>query len=72
MPLLRLYMEDEGLRRRILFGSDFYMTRQEQLSEKAVSVRLRDSLGEGNFRQIAEINPEVWLGERGEAPLDTK
>ena len=34
------------------------------LSERAVWVRLRAGLGEGRFRQIAEVNPEVWLGER--------
>ncbi len=62
IPLLRLVMEKERLRRRILFGSDFYMTRQEDLSEKAVSIRLRDALGEDHFRQIAEINPAEWLG----------
>ncbi|MBK5935004.1 putative TIM-barrel fold metal-dependent hydrolase [Rhodovulum imhoffii] len=62
-PLLRLFMENDKLRPRILFGSDFYMTRQEQLSEKAVSIRLRDTLGEDHFRQIAEINPRHWLGE---------
>lgn len=63
MPLLRLFLENESLGRKILFGSDFYMTRQEKLSEKAVSIRLRDALGEANFRQIAETNPRVWLGE---------
>lgn len=62
MPLLRLFLLDEKLREKILFGSDFYMTRQEKLSEKAVSIRLRDALGEPCFRQIAETNPKVWLG----------
>jgi predicted TIM-barrel fold metal-dependent hydrolase len=57
------------LRRRVLFGSDYYMTKQEKLSEKAVSFRLRNALGEDLFRQIAEENPRVWLGERREAPL---
>ncbi|SIO55425.1 Amidohydrolase [Rhodovulum sp. ES.010] len=63
LPLLRLFMEDPVLRTRILFGSDFYMTRQEKLSEKAVSIGLRDALGEAHFRQIAETNPRGWLGE---------
>jgi len=63
MPLLSLYLEDEVLRQRVLFGSDFYMTRQEHLSEKAVSIRLREHLGEAAFRQIAEVNPSAWLGE---------
>ncbi len=81
VPFLRMFLLDdardddetrngrEWLRRRVLFGSDYYMTKQEALSEREVSVRLRDALGEDLFRQIAEINPEVWLGERREAPL---
>lgn len=71
VPFLRLFLlgEDEWnerLRRRVLFGSDFYMTRQEELSEKAVCFRLRNALGDEVFRRIAEENPEVWLGERAE------
>jgi len=67
-PLLRLLLEGDDLasqrlRRRVLFGSDFYMTRQEELSERAVSIRLRNVLGEDLFKQIAETNPQVWLGE---------
>ncbi len=64
LPLLRLVMQDQAVARRVLFGSDFYMTRQEALSERAVCLRLRAGLGEEAFRQIAEVNPEVWLGER--------
>lgn len=61
IPLLKMYMRDPILRDRILFGSDFYMTRQEKLSEKAISIRLRAALGEDDFRQIAEVNPRRWL-----------
>lgn len=64
-PLLRLLLENEKLRNRVLFGSDFYMSRQEHLSERAVSIRLRERIGEDFFRQIAEINPRVYLGETG-------
>lgn len=67
IPLLRLYLEDDRLRERVLFGSDFYMTRQEKLSEKAISIRLRDALGEDIFRQIAMENAERWLGEETSA-----
>lgn len=68
VPFLRLFLlgqepEDQRLRERVLFGSDYYMTRQEKLSEKEVCFRLRNALGEEVFRQIAEINPAVWLGE---------
>ncbi|QBF30739.1 amidohydrolase family protein [Thalassococcus sp. S3] len=73
IPLLRMFMRQPKLKEKILFGSDFYMTRQEALSEKAVSIRLRDQLGETDFHQIAHVNPQRWLGEgggAGELPLD--
>lgn len=73
IPFLRLFLTadteaGERLRARTLFGSDFYMTRQEALSEKAVCFRLRNALGEEIFRRIAEENPRIWLGEIPEAP----
>lgn len=61
-PLLRLFLAEAAIREKVLFGSDFYMTRQEDLSEKAVSIRLRDAVGEACFRQIAETNPARYLG----------
>lgn len=64
LPFLRLFLDHPRVRARTLFGSDFYMTRQEELSERAMAVRLRAGLGEALFRQLAETNPEVWLGER--------
>jgi predicted TIM-barrel fold metal-dependent hydrolase len=63
VPLLRLHLAKENIAHRVLFGSDFYMTRQEELSEKAVSIRLRDALGEDLFHRIAHENPRRWLGE---------
>ena len=71
VPFLRLFLtgeepEDARLRSRVLFGSDFYMTRQEELSEKAVCFRLRNALGEEVFRQIAQENPAICLGEAEE------
>lgn len=73
IPFLRLFLtgdddRSERLRRRVLFGSDYYMTRQEHLSEREVCFRLRNALGEEVFRRIAEDNPAVWLGERREPP----
>jgi uncharacterized protein len=69
VPFLRLFLsaetdEAERLRARVLFGSDFYMTRQEELSEREVCFRLRNALGEDIFRRIAVDNPEIWLGEK--------
>ena len=63
ISLLRMYMQNPKVRDKVLFGSDFYMTRQKALSEKAISIRLRDALGEDDFHQIAHINPRRWLGE---------
>ena len=63
IPLLRLFLNDPNIRERVLFGSDFYMTRQVALPEKAVSIRLRNALGEDLFHQIAHVNPRRWLGE---------
>ena len=69
LPFLKLFLEGDGaaaerLRSRVLFGSDFYMTRRERLSERAVCFRLRTALGEEMFQQMAETNPAVWLGEK--------
>jgi len=62
-PILKVFLEDDAVRARTLFGSDFYMTRQVEASERAVSIRLRHTLGERWFREIAETNPRHWLGE---------
>jgi len=64
LPFLRVFLEDPLVRDKVLFGSDYYMTKQEKLSERAVSFGLRSALGEDTFRLIAETNPEIWLGER--------
>ena len=68
IPFLRLFLtgdepHHDRLRKRVLFGSDYYMTRQEKLSEREICFRLRNALGEEVFRQIAEVNPAIWLGE---------
>lgn len=68
IPFLRVFLtaetdEAEFLRKRVLFGSDFYMTRQKGLTEREVCFRLRNALGDALFRQIAEENPARWLGE---------
>jgi predicted TIM-barrel fold metal-dependent hydrolase len=74
LPFLQLFLQGNPdvdrslnrLRRRVLFGSDFYMTRQERMSERAVCFSLRNALGEDMFWQIAETNPALWLGEASE------
>lgn len=63
VPFLKIFLQDPKLADRVLFGSDFYMTRQEALSERAVCFRLRAALGDQMFRKIAVENPKIWLGE---------
>ncbi len=69
IPFLRLFLESGSpeaklLRERVLFGSDFYMTKQEEMSEREVCFSLRNALGETTFEQIASTNPRNWLGKR--------
>ncbi|MDT0682775.1 amidohydrolase family protein [Roseicyclus sp. F158] len=73
VPFLKVFLKDERVLSRTLFGSDYYMTRQEELSERAVCFRLREALGERLFWRIADQNPGIWLGEEGGTeppPLD--
>ncbi|MEL7025758.1 MAG: amidohydrolase family protein [Pseudomonadota bacterium] len=69
-PFLKVFLTGDGerkdcLRKRVLFGSDHYMSRNTAYAEREVSVRLRLTLGEELFRQIAETNPAEWLGAAG-------
>jgi predicted TIM-barrel fold metal-dependent hydrolase len=48
-------------RRRILFGTDFFLVRQ-RLTEKNYWKYFRSRLSEGEFRQICEENPCEFLG----------
>ncbi|QPH55240.1 amidohydrolase family protein [Pontivivens ytuae] len=63
IPVLSVFLQDRRIRDRVLFGSDFYMTEQEELPERSLSMRLRFALGEEAFWQIAHENPKRWLGE---------
>ncbi len=70
-PFLKVFLTGNGTRKdrirsRVLFGSDHYMSRNTDYAEREVSVKLRLTLGEDLFRQIAETNPAVWLGRAGE------
>jgi len=58
--LLKVSLQDDQLRNKILFGTDYYMQEQET-SERAFGVNLRAYLGEDDFEQIATINPEKYL-----------
>lgn len=54
-------LSDERYRGRILFGSDYFMSRQ-RLSEKSYWNYFKKNLSDANFQQIAELNPVEYLG----------
>jgi hypothetical protein len=60
--LLKVLLTDDLVRRRVLFGSDFYVVAGARLEERRRSVRIRAVLGEDVFREIAETNPAKYLG----------
>jgi predicted TIM-barrel fold metal-dependent hydrolase len=61
--LLKVLLSDERLRRRVLFGSDFYVVESAEFEERWRSVRVRAVLGEELFQTIASENPREYLGE---------
>ncbi len=68
MPALKVFLEDDAVRSRVLFGSDFYMSEGLALRERDLSIRLRAELGAAAFREIAEINPTRFLKGAAAAP----
>jgi uncharacterized protein len=60
--LLKVLLQDERVRARVLFGSDFYVVESAELEERSRSVRIRAILGEDLFTTIAYDNPRAWLG----------
>ncbi len=60
-PLLKMLLESsETLRKKILFGTDYYMVSIDK-SERELSIGLRSYLGEELFEQIAVTNVERYL-----------
>ena len=64
---LKVLLSHPRVQKRVLFGSDYYMTEQEKMSEKEASILLRSRLGEDLYQQIAYINPMEFLGETTQA-----
>jgi predicted TIM-barrel fold metal-dependent hydrolase len=60
--MLKNMLADPQLRRRVLFGSDFYVVEDAKLEERKTWPRIRSVLGEDLFRVIAEENPKEYLG----------
>ena len=69
---LKVLLSNKRIQRRVLFGSDYYMTQQEELSEKEVSIMLRSRLGEDLYFQIANKNPREFLGIKTRKPKRRK
>lgn len=59
--LLRAMLDEERLRDRILFGSDFYVA-ERIASEREFSRRLRAFLSEDDYTRLVERNPRAFLG----------
>jgi predicted TIM-barrel fold metal-dependent hydrolase len=64
MPLLKVRLEtDDQIRRKILFGTDFYMVSMK-MTERRATINLRSFIGEDSFYQIAVANPRAFLHNR--------
>lgn len=63
MPLLRSTLQHPTLRRRVLYGTDFYVVRNHK-SDKNMLADMRGGLLEREFDQIARLNPLSYLGGR--------
>lgn len=59
-PLLKVLLNTDKIKDRILFGSDFYMVRIKG-KEKVASIALRAAVGEQEYRRMAETNPKRFL-----------
>jgi uncharacterized protein len=70
LPMLKVLVNDPKLRERILFGSDYFVVRQEA-TEREFSIRLRGSVGEEDFFQMANTNPRVFLASDYFRPTPT-
>jgi predicted TIM-barrel fold metal-dependent hydrolase len=65
---LKVLLSHPLVRKRVLFGSDYYMVERESISEKEASLLLRSRLGEDLYKQIAYTNPREFLGIEVPAP----
>lgn len=61
MELLQVLLQNERLRSRILFGSDFYMMERVKNLERINALKIRSALGETLFEQIAIENVKNYL-----------
>lgn len=69
---LKVLLSHPLVRKRVLFGSDYYMVEQESVSEKEASILLRSRLGEDLYKQIAYTNPREFLGLEAPVPAPSR
>lgn len=60
MPLLKQTLQNSNLRKKVLFGTDFYVVRNHK-SDKEMLADMMGGLSEEEFDQIARINPREYL-----------
>ncbi|WP_338358667.1 hypothetical protein [Yeosuana marina] len=60
LPLLKQTLANDNLKKKVLYGSDFYVVRNHK-SDKAILADIRAGLTEDEFDQIARDNPRVYL-----------
>jgi len=59
--MLKVFLSDDTLNKRVLFGSDYYMV-ETKSNERRFCIDLRSSLGEDLWNLIATENPKNFLG----------
>ncbi|MEM6764974.1 MAG: hypothetical protein AAF655_08615 [Bacteroidota bacterium] len=59
-PLLEDMLKTDYLKEKVLFGTDYYVVRQEE-SEKQLLTELMAYLEEGEFRQLSLTNNQAYL-----------
>lgn len=60
MPLLKSTLHNEGLKQKVLYGTDFFVVRNHK-SDKNMYADMTAGLDEEQFDQIARINPVKYL-----------
>ena len=60
-PLLNVILENQSIREKVLFGSDYYMV-SSNTDERRFGIELRSFIGEEKFDYIANINAKRFLG----------
>lgn len=62
-PLLKQTLSNKHLRKKVLYGTDFYVVRNHK-SEKQLQIDSMGQLSQTEFDQIARINPQCYLRTR--------